>query len=153
VRSLSATERSTTENCELDSLKTYLFKYTFNAIGELSTASHSPLAAFALCLVGLEWGRPPADLKSRPAQLEKLRSTTLDLASGMPLDSLSELSLSEALTEASYDPSFTNAATDVLNEVHGGSQYAGLRNALRRLQVSPKSAVVPSGTQPYQTST
>ena len=153
VRSLSTTERSTTENCEPDPLKTYLFKYTFNAIGELSTASHSPLAAFALCLVGLEWGRPLADLKSRPAQLETLRSTILDLASGMPLDSLSELLLSEALTEASYDPSFTNAATDVLSEVHGGSPYAGLRDALRRLQVSPKSAVVPSVTQLYQTST
>ena len=101
----------------------------------------------------LEWGRPPADLKSRSAQLETLRSTILNLASGMPLDSLSELLLSEALREASYDPSFTNAATDVLSEVHGGSPYAGLRDALRRLQVSPKSAVVPSVTQLHQTST
>ena len=108
--------------------------------------------AFALCLVGLEWGGPPADLKSRPAQLETLRSTILDLASGIPLDSLGELSLSEALTEASYDPSFTNAARDVLNEVHGGSHYAGLRDALRRLQVPPKSAVVvPSAGVAFET--
>jgi hypothetical protein len=135
LRLLSAVEGNVAEDREIFSLKSRIFEFTIKVISDLSAnaTSRSPLAAFALCLVGLEWGRPPADPSSRAPQLEALRSAILDGASGILLDNLGELSLTEALEQASGDPSFTKAA-GALNAVHGGPQYAGLRDALRRIQ-------------------
>jgi putative sugar O-methyltransferase len=136
VRPLSAVRKGAAGDSELLSVKTRVFEFTLKTIGDLSVnaASRSPLAAFALCLVGLEWGRTSADQASRFPQFEMLGSAILNGVSGILLDTLGELSLTIALAEADDDPSFAKAAKNVLREIHGGPQYAGLKVALRRLK-------------------
>ena len=132
VRSLRAVTGIAVENRELYSLRTRALDFTINTIGKLSAnaANQSPLAAFALCLVGFEWGRRPSD--QRTPELETIRSAILDKASGIPLDGVSELLLPHSNPAA--DPSFTDAIAVVLTALQGQSQYAGLRNVLRRMQ-------------------
>jgi putative sugar O-methyltransferase len=152
VQSLSAMEGNTAEDRELHSLKTRMLDFTLKVIGELSVNSNrSSLAAFALCLVGLEWGRSRTDPSLRAPQLEALRSAIFNVVPGFSLDTLGVLSLTEALNVANGDPSFFKAAKRALKAVHEGPQYVGLRDALRRLQGPRQSAREPIRSSPRRT--
>ncbi len=141
VRSLGV---NAAEDRGLHCLNKRVLNFAFNVIGSLSTASRSGLAAFALCLVGLEWGRPMRNLSRTAPQLAALHSAIFNVASDLSLDTLGKLSLTEALAEVGDDPSFAQAAKRALDRVPKGAGYAGLRDALRRLLKKGKSAREPS---------
>jgi putative sugar O-methyltransferase len=139
IRTLSGMRKGADENSDpvsvdLLSVKARLLDFTLKTINDLSAnaASCSPVAAFALCLVGLEWGRTRQPSSS--SQPEVLTSAILNGASGIQLDTLGELSLANALLEADDDPSFTKAAKNVLREIRGRPECAGLQLAVQRLR-------------------
>jgi putative sugar O-methyltransferase len=134
VRDLTYPSYSPVRNPELASLKTRVLDFTLKTIRDLSAnaTGRCPLAAFAFCLAGFEWG-PANYIGSRPSELDLLRSAILDGASGISLNSLGELSLTQALAETIDDPSFRNAAARALATIQELPHHAGLRDALRRL--------------------
>ena len=132
-RSMGARKEEVSRDCQ-HSLKILMLNFTLKAIGELS-ANSSGLAALALCLIGLEESSPCADKSSGAPEIEALRSAMLKRATGISFDTLGELSLTEAIAETNGHPFFHEAATGALNAVPEGSQYEGLRNALRHVQL------------------
>ena len=131
ARPLSAVEISAVEGAELRCLTTRVLDFTLKMISELSShaASRSPLVPFALCLIGLERGLPPAG--QRAPQRDILRSAILEGATNMPLDMSSELSITHLLAETNDDPAFAKAVETVSAALDGRPQYAGLRDLLR----------------------
>ena len=134
TRPLGAMDTSADQNTELYALKIRALDFTVKTISELSShaASRSPLVPFALCLIGLERGLPPA--KQRAPQLEMLRAAILKGTADMPLDGSSELSISHVLAEMDDDPALAKAVAGVLAALDGQPQYAGLRDLLRHIQ-------------------
>jgi len=135
VRPLSRERERATEDSRHLPVKTRVLEFALKTISNLSVnaATRSPLAALALCLVGLEWGRTSAAQASRSPQFETLRSAIVNGASNNSLDILGELSLTNALAEVDDDPAFTKAARNVLRAIHGQPRYKGLQDAIRRL--------------------